>query len=371
VIVASASIPEGIAKFNNPYHFIIRHLIFVCLAVIAGFMALTVPIRMWHEYSALLLGIALLLLVAVLFIGYSVNGAQRWIRLGPINIQAAEPAKLFFFAFFASYLVRRNEQIQESWRGIIKPIVMLIVLAFLLAQQPDLGTIIVMFVTTFAVMFLGGANFKNFFAVVIGGLVLIVLMIISKEYRMRRIEAFLDPWADPFGTGYQLTQSLMAYGRGDWFGQGLGNSLQKLSFLPEAHTDFIVAIFAEELGYVGVLLLLGLMFTLVLKAMRLGNHCLQISLPYHGYLAYSIGIWFCFQTLVNIGGSAGMIPSKGLTLPLVSYGGSSLIIMAITVATLVRIDFEYRSTARAKQTKKKAAKPTKTVSEAPEEVDDA
>ena len=176
---------------------------------------------------------------------------------------------------------------------------------------------------------------------------------------MRRIEAFLDPWADPFGSGYQLTQSLMAYGRGDWFGQGLGNSLQKLSFLPEAHTDFIVAILAEELGYVGVMTLLLLIFILVFKAMRLGNKCLQTQLPYHGYLAYSIGIWFSFQTLVNVGASAGMLPTKGLTLPLVSYGGSSFIIMAISVALLVRIDFEYRSTYRAKQTSPKQRQPKK------------
>lgn len=361
VIVSSASVPEGIAKFDNPYHFIIRHLIFTCIALVAGMLTLTIPIAQWHKHSALLLFAALALLIAVLFIGHTVNGATRWIRIGPINIQAAEPAKLFFFAFFASYLMRRNEQVQESWRGILKPVAMLVIMAFLLALQPDLGTIIVLFVTTLAVMFLGGAKVVNFFVLVCSGLLLIVLMIISKEYRMRRIEAFLDPWADPFGSGYQLTQSLMAYGRGDWFGQGLGNSLQKLNFLPEAHTDFIVAILAEELGYVGVMTLLGLMFILVFKAMRLGNCCLQTKLPYHGYFAYSIGIWFSFQTLVNVGASAGMLPTKGLTLPLVSYGGSSLIIMAIAVAVLVRIDFEYRSTARAK--KKKVIKPAPNVAE--------
>mgnify|MGYP000049251765 CR=1 FL=1 len=370
VIVASASMPEGIAKYNNPYFFIIRHLVFATLAIIAGMITLTIPVAQWHKHSAILLFAALALLVAVLFIGHNVNGATRWIRIGPVNIQAAEPAKLFFFAFFASYLVRRNEQIQETWRGILKPVVMLSILAFLLGLQPDLGTIIVLFVTTFAVMFLGGAKVINFVFLVCSGLVFIVLMIISKEYRMRRIEAFLDPWADPFGSGYQLTQSLMAYGRGDWFGQGLGNSLQKLSFLPEAHTDFIVAILAEELGYVGVMSLLLLIFVLVFKAMRLGNKCLQTQLPYHGYLAYAIGIWFSFQTLVNVGASAGMLPTKGLTLPLVSYGGSSLIIMAIAVALLVRIDFEYRSTYRAKH-KQLKQKQTEQHNQNDDEVSDA
>jgi cell division protein FtsW len=159
---------------------------------------------------------------------------------------------------------------------------------------------------------------------------------------MRRITAFLDPWADPFGTGYQLTQSLMAYGRGDWFGQGLGNSIQKLQFLPEAHTDFIVAIIAEELGYIGIVILLGLILTMVIKALFLGNRALKVQMPFAAYLAYGIGIWFSFQTFVNIGGSAGLLPTKGLTLPLVSYGGSSMIIMAIAVALLIRIDFEVR-----------------------------
>jgi len=191
-------------------------------------------------------------------------------------------------------------------------------------------------------LFLAGAKLWQFFALVFAGLMAVVALIVFEEYRLKRVTSFLDPWADPFGAGYQLTQSLMAYGRGNWFGQGLGNSLQKLEFLPEAHTDFVMAILAEELGFIGVLSVLGLILWMVIRALRIGNKALEKGRAFDGYLAYSIGIWFSFQTAVNIGASAGILPTKGLTLPLVSYGGSSLIIMSIAVAILLRIDFELR-----------------------------
>jgi cell division protein FtsW len=257
-------------------------------------------------------------------------------------VQPAEPAKLFFFLYLAGYLVRRYEQVQENLKGFAKPLAVFFVFAALLLLQPDLGTVVVMFATTLALLFLAGARLWQFFAVIFVGLAAFVLLIVISDYRRKRITGFLDPWADPFGTGYQLTQSLMAYGRGSWFGEGLGNSVQKLAFLPEAHTDFIMAILAEEFGYVGVLVVLLLVFALILKGLKIGNVALANQRPFEAFTAYAIGIWICLQTAINIGASTGLLPTKGLTLPLVSYGGSSLIMMSIAVAILIRIDFELR-----------------------------
>ncbi|WP_082633312.1 cell division protein FtsW [Lacimicrobium alkaliphilum] len=342
MVVTSASMPTAARLFDNPFHFAIRHGIYLVLAVIAALVTLQIPMRWWQASNVYLLLLSLLLLVAVLVAGRTVNGATRWLAIGPLTIQAAEPAKLFFFCYLAGYLVRRYEEVTENLKGFIKPLAVLFFLALLLLMQPDLGTVVVMFATTVGLLFLAGARLWQFFGLLLSGLSAVVALIMFEEYRLRRITAFLDPWADPFGSGYQLTQSLMAYGRGDLFGQGLGNSLQKLEYLPEAHTDFIMAILAEELGFVGVCAVLALLMMLVLKALRLGNLALQQERPFEGYLAHSIGIWFAFQTTVNVGASAGLLPTKGLTLPLVSYGGNSLILMCVAVAILVRIDFELR-----------------------------
>lgn len=342
VIVTSASMPVAARLFDNPFHFAIRHGIYLGLATAAAIIVLQLPMQFWRVTNPYLLLLAIAMLVAVLVIGRSVNGSTRWIVVGPITIQAAEPAKLFLFCYLAGYLVRRYEEVTENLKGFIKPLIVFFVLALLLLLQPDLGTVVVMLVTTIALLFLAGAKLWQFFALVFVGMMAVVALIVFEEYRMRRITSFLDPWADPFGSGYQLTQSLMAYGRGDWFGQGLGNSLQKLEFLPEAHTDFIVAILAEELGFMGVVCVLALILLLVIKALKIGNAALARQRPFEGFLAYAIGIWFSFQTAINVGASAGILPTKGLTLPLVSYGGSSLIVMAVATAILLRIDFEMR-----------------------------
>lgn len=340
VVITSASMPIADRIHENPYYFASRHGVYILLALAIGLITLNLPMQFWRTSNPYLMLAALAMLVAVLFIGRTVNGSTRWIVIGPITIQAAEPAKLFFFLYLAGYLVRRYEQVNEGAKGFFKPLIVYGLFAGLLLMQPDLGTVIVMFTTTLALLFLAGAKLVQFFGLIFTGITSVVFLIVYSEYRRNRIIGFLDPWADPFGTGYQLTQSLMAYGRGSWFGQGLGNSLQKLEFLPEAHTDFIMAILAEELGYVGVLVVLLLMFYLIVKALRLGNTALSNERPFEGFTAYGIGIWFCLQTAVNIGASTGMLPTKGLTLPLVSYGGSSLIIMSIAVALLIRIDFE-------------------------------
>ncbi|WJG08729.1 cell division protein FtsW [Aliiglaciecola sp. LCG003] len=342
VIVTSASMPVAARLFDEPFHFAIRHCIYLGLSIVAAIVVLQIPMQWWRISNPWLLLFSVLLLVSVLFIGRTVNGSTRWLVVGPITIQVAEVAKLFFFCYLAGYMVRRYEEVTENLKGFLKPLVVFFVLAVLLLLQPDLGTVIVMFATTIGLLFLAGAKLWQFFGLVITGLCAITALILVEGYRMDRMKVFLDPWQDPFGKGYQLTQSLMAFGRGDWLGQGLGNSLQKLEYLPEAHTDFIVAILAEEFGFMGIALVLALLFTLVYKALKLGNLALSNDRPFDGYLAYAIGIWFSFQTAVNVGASAGILPTKGLTLPLVSYGGSSLIIMTVAVSILIRIDFEIR-----------------------------
>lgn len=342
IMVATSSMPVAERLFNNPFHFVIRHTIYIVLSLGLAGVALQIPMSWWQKNSSYLLILGIFLLVAVLLIGRTVNGSTRWIVLGPITVQAAEPAKLFFFCYLAAYLVRRRDQVMEDWKGFAKPLVVFAVLAGLLLRQPDLGTIIVMFVTTFGLLFLAGAKLWQFVSLASVGVLLLSLLAIFEPYRWRRITSFLDPWEDPFGSGYQLTQSLMAYGRGEVFGQGLGNSIQKLEYLPEAHTDFVMAVLAEEFGFIGIALILVLSMVLVFKALMLGKRALAKEKFFEAFFAYAIGIWVCFQAAVNVGASAGIVPTKGLTMPLISYGGSSMIIMTLAVVILIRIDHELR-----------------------------
>ncbi|WP_432460137.1 MULTISPECIES: cell division protein FtsW [unclassified Agarivorans] len=342
VMVASSSIPEGIAINDDPFRFAKRHGIYllICLATMA--VVVQIPIAWWQSHNATFLLLAGLALVLVLLVGRNINGSSRWIGFGPINIQPAEFSKLALFTYLAGYLVRRHEQVRENLKGFLKPLVVFFLMAVLLLAQPDLGSVIVMFVTTVGMLFLAGAKLIQFFGLMFTGVVSVVTLVIAEPYRMRRVSSFLDPWQDPFGSGYQLTQSLMAFGRGDWLGEGLGNSIQKLEYLPEAHTDFVVAVLAEELGFVGVCAVLLLLILLVSRAMKIGKQALLAEQAFAGYLACGIGIWFSFQTMVNVGAASGLVPTKGLTLPLVSYGGSSLLVMSIAVAVLLRIDHEFR-----------------------------
>ncbi|MCD1597410.1 putative lipid II flippase FtsW [Rheinheimera aquimaris] len=342
VMVTSASVPVATRLYDNELHFTIRHLVYLALGFSVALLVLNVPVQWWHNSNMLLLFAALALLVAVLLFGRNVNGSTRWLAIGPVGLQAAEPAKLFFFVYLASYLVRRHEEVRENLKGFIKPLVVLFAFAVLLLMQPDLGTVIVMFATSVALLFLAGAKLWQFFCLIFTGLMSIGVLIVYSEYRWKRVTAFLDPWADPFGSGYQLTQSLMAFGRGGWFGQGLGNSIQKLEYLPEAHTDFILAVIAEETGFIGVSILLALIFMLVYRALWIGQRALAKQMSFHGFLAYALAIWIGFQSAVNIGVATGALPTKGLTLPFVSSGGSSLIIMLAAAALLLRIDFEVR-----------------------------
>lgn len=346
VIVASASITEGVSLQNDAFFFVKRHLIFLVLCLLCAVGTLYVPVRYWQQWGGQLLIFSILMLLLVLVVGHSVNGAKRWLPLGPFNLQPAETAKLVLITYLSGYLVRRIDEVRGQFSGFVKPLALVFCMALLLLAQPDLGSVVVLFVTTLGLLFLAGARVVQFALMILMGVAALVMLILFEPYRMRRVTSFMDPWADPFGSGYQLTQSLMAFGRGGFLGQGLGNSVQKLEYLPEAHTDFVFAILGEELGYFGVLVVLALQLALVIKALQIGRKALSEEKQFEGYVSCGIGIWFGFQTVINVGAAAGMLPTKGLTLPLVSYGGSSLIAMSIAVALLLRIDFEMRRDSR-------------------------
>lgn len=343
IMVGSASLPEGLAIGNDPYMFVKKHLIFLCISIVAAALVLNIPVSFFERHSIRFLFVAIALLVLVLVVGRTVNGSQRWISLGPLNMQPAEFAKFALFTYFSGYLVRQKNILQESYKGFVNGLIVIALISALLLFQPDFGSVMVILTTSVALLFIGGAKLVHFIALCLVAILLGMLAVILSPYRMRRVTSFLDPWDDPFGSGYQLTQSLMAFGRGSVTGEGLGNSIQKLEYLPEAHTDFVFAILAEELGFIGVCVVLMLQIVLVLKALQIGRRSLEVDLSFAGFLAISIGVWFCFQTLVNVGAASGLLPTKGLTLPLVSYGGSSLLVMSCAVAVLLRIDYEYRA----------------------------
>lgn len=342
VMVTSASMPIGQRLANDPFMFAKRDAIYLVLAFILGLITLRVPMMVWQKYSNVLLFISIIMLLVVLVVGSSINGASRWISLGPLRIQPAEFSKLSLFCYLASYLVRKVDEVRSNFWGFCKPMGVMVILAVLLLAQPDLGTVVVLFITTLAMLFLAGAKMWQFLAIIGSGAFAVCLLIVAEPYRMRRVTSFWNPWADPFGSGYQLTQSLMAFGRGEFWGQGLGNSVQKLEYLPEAHTDFIFSILGEELGYFGVVLALLMVFFVAFRAMSIGRRALELDQRFSGFLACSIGVWISFQALVNVGAAAGMLPTKGLTLPLISYGGSSLLIMSTAITLLLRIDYETR-----------------------------
>jgi len=342
IMVTSASMPVGQRLTQDPFFFAKRDVIYLILSFGLALLVLNIPMVWWEKYNFLLLITSLILLLVVLVAGSSVNGASRWINTGIVRIQPAEIAKLALFCYVSSYLVRKTDEVRTRFLGFIKPMCILILMAILLLLQPDLGTVIVLVVTTLALLFLAGARLAPFIIGIVICAVGVIGLIYFEPYRLRRITSFLNPWADLFGSGYQLTQSLMAFGRGELWGQGLGNSIQKLEYLPEAHTDFIFSVLAEELGYIGVVLVLLMLFFVAFRSMMIGKRALDAKQHFSGYLACSIGIWFTFQALVNVGAAAGMLPTKGLTLPLISYGGSSLLIMFIAIAILLRIDFETR-----------------------------
>ncbi len=342
IMVTSASMPVGQRLTDDPFYFAKRDVVYLVVAFLLVLGVMRVSMATWEKYSFILLLGALGMLAVVLVAGSSVNGASRWIDIGIVKIQPAEISKFALFCYVSSYLVRKSDEVRTKFFGFVKPMCILIMMALLLLLQPDLGTVVVLVVTTLGLLFLAGARLAPFIIGIAACGVGVLALIVFEPYRLRRVTSFLNPWDDPFGSGYQLTQSLMAFGRGELLGQGLGNSVQKLEYLPEAHTDFIFSVLAEELGYVGVVLVLLMVFMLAFRAMMVGRRALLTKQLFGGYLACAIGIWFTFQALVNVGAAAGMLPTKGLTLPLISYGGSSLLVMSAAIAVLLRIDYETR-----------------------------
>ena len=352
IIVASASIPEGIALSSDPFRFLKRHLIYILISLVLLVLVLSLEVNFWYKYQWFILAICFFSLVAVLFVGTEVNGSHRWLRLGPINVQPSEFAKPAIIFFLASYLARRQKEVIDTIKGFFKPLALLTVFASLLILQPDLGSTVVIVVVMMGMLFIANAKLISFVGIGISLLGAIAILIVTSPYRMARVFGFLDPWEDPFGRSYQLTQSLMAFGRGGWLGEGLGNSVQKLEYLPEAHTDFIMAILAEELGFIGVSVVVILEFMLVYKAFSIGKKALGQSFVFAGYVAIGIAIWFAFQIAVNVGAASGIAPTKGLTLPLISYGGSSLFTIVLAVGLLLRIDFETKLNEQTRLNKK-------------------
>jgi len=347
VMVASASITFADREIGQPFYYAFRQAVYIGLGLLVGMMLFKLRMVDLERMGMVLLlsAFAMLLLVLVPGIGVEVNGAARWMNAGLFRLQVSEPAKLMFIIYLASYLARHGEEVRSRISGFMKPIGLLGIAAVLLLLEPDFGATVVLTATVMGMIFMAGVKLFQFSGVLgVAGLLLASLAV-SSPYRMNRLTTFMDPWADPFNSGFQLTQSLIAIGRGEWFGVGLGASIQKLFYLPEAHTDFVFAVLAEELGLLGVCFIILLYAVLVWRAFLIAAQAVKAESFFAAYLAYGIGIWFGLQSFINIGVNMGLLPTKGLTLPLMSYGGSSMIVMLAAVALLLRIDYETRCTA--------------------------
>ncbi|MHA7880945.1 MAG: putative lipid II flippase FtsW [Saccharospirillum sp.] len=341
VMIASASIDVSQQRFGVPYHYWVRHLVYLALGAALVAVVSVVPMRLWQSLSWLLLFAALALLVIVLIpgIGREVKGSWRWISLGPVGFQPSEVGKLALILYVAAYLVRRRDEVVSKLSGFLKPLLVMCIMLFLLLVQPDFGTVVVVMGTVLGMLFLGGVRATHFFLALIIAAVAVVFMAFNQTYRVQRLLSFMDPWApeNVYGSGYQLTQSLIAFGRGEWFGVGLGNSMQKLFYLPEAHNDFILAIIGEELGLVGVLTVVALFSLLISRMYFIGRLAEQKGYLFGAFVSYGIATLFAIQAFINVGVNTGLLPTKGLTLPFVSAGGTSLLISMALVAMVNRV----------------------------------
>ena len=344
VMVSSSSIAIAEELHVGPFYFLTKHLIFLALGTGLGWIAYRVDLDWLKQYSqVMILGSFLLLLLVFLpGIGVSVKGARRWINLGLSNFQAVEAVKLFLIVYLAGYFVRHQETLQHSLLGVIKPLVVAGALIGLLLAQPDFGGALLLMAIAGGMVWLAGGSARHLMAILLIAVPLMVLAALAEPYRMRRLFSFMDPWADPFDGGFQLTQALIAVGRGEWFGVGLGESVQKLFYLPEAHTDFILAVIAEELGFVGILVIIGLFAVFTGRAFQLGIEGLRQGRAFEAYLGYGIALWFAMQAAISIGVNIGALPTKGLTLPLISSGGSSVIMSCVAVGLLLKVSAALR-----------------------------
>ena len=342
VILASASITISDNATGNPFFYVERQLLAVAIGTAAGLFCLFVPMRVWQSLGPLmlLLGLALLFVVLVPGIGHEVNGSKRWIRFGIMNLQVSEPARLCLLVYLAGYVVRQQKALRERFVGFLRPMLVLSLGCVLLLAEPDFGAALVLLATALIVLFVAGARIRDFLLFFSAAVITMVVLAITSPYRMKRLTGFLDPWADPFDSGFQLTQSLIAIGRGEWFGVGLGESVQKLFYLPEAHTDFVFAVFAEEFGLLGSFVLIALFMALLWRVFKLAMRAANSERFFEAYLAIGLGTWLGLQAFINVGVNMGMLPTKGLTLPLISYGRSSLITAMIAIGLLLRIHHE-------------------------------
>lgn len=342
IMVASASIAFAALNYDDAWYFARRHGIYLMMGMMVALFVMCLPMSVWQRYSGYLLLFTLLLLVIVLIpgIGKRVNGSQRWLSLGFISIQVSEIAKVCAVIFFASFFARRYQELHFGWQGFLKPLLIVGLFVVLLLLEPDFGSSVVLCGTVFAMMFIAGVRLWHFLLLIAIGVMSLAAVAVFSPYRMQRLITFLDPWADQFNSGYQLTQSLIGFGRGEWVGLGLGNSLQKLFFLPEAHTDFIFAIIAEEFGLVGAVVTLALFAALIWRIFLLSRQNLAMGRVFPALATFGIAILFSIQVFINAGVASGLLPTKGLTLPFISYGGSSLLINCLLMGFVVRARWE-------------------------------
>ncbi len=337
VTSASVSIVAG-----EPFYYLVRHLGAVAVGLVGLAFVVLLPTDLWYRLGWVLLALSLALLVLVLIpaVGHSVNGSRRWLELGPIKVQASEPARLGLLLYLASYAVRRQVELGASLNGLVRPLFVVAAASVLLLAEPDFGATVVLGATSLTVLFVGGARLRDLLlAVLVGGAVLTALAF-SADYRVVRLMSFRDPWADPYDTGFQLTQALMAIGRGEWGGVGLGESVQKLFYLPEAHTDFVFAVLVEELGFAGATLVVALFGVVIYRAIMLGREAMASGMHFQGLVATGLGVMLGFEAFVNMGVNAGLLPTKGLPLPLISYGRASTVITLVALGFLLRIHHE-------------------------------
>ena len=342
VMVASSSIAIAEGLDVGPFYFLTRHLVFLAIGGGMAWALMRMELKLVESYSHLLLLLcfAMLLVVFLPGIGRTVNGAQRWINMGIAGFQAVEAVKLMFIIWLASYLVRYRDEIAQQWMALIKPLGMAGAIVVLLLLQPDFGSAALLLAITGGMVWLGGARIRNLVIPALVALPLLAIVAIAEPYRVRRLTSFRDPWADPFNDGFQLTQALIAIGRGEWFGVGLGGSVQKLFYLPEAHTDFIFSVTAEELGFAGSFAIIALFAVFTWRAFNIGLRAIEMRRHFAGFCAFGVGFWISLQAFVSIGVNLGLLPTKGLTLPLISSGGSSVMMSCVAIGLLLRVSYE-------------------------------
>lgn len=342
LMVSSASLHVGAASMGDVFHYPVRQLMHIVLGLVAAIGIYCVPMYFWEAYGGwfFALGGVLLILVLVPGVGVKVNGSTRWIALPGFRFQVSEAVKLSVVIYMAGFVTRHREQVTEKAAGLVRPLVWIVIACGLLLLEPDMGTAVVILVIAMGMMFLGGARLKQFVFLLIAATFAGALAIFLSEYRQKRMNSFLHPWEDPLGDGFQLVQALISFGRGEWAGVGLGSGVQKLFYLPEAHTDFLFSVLAEELGFIGVLAVILLFTVIVWRAFVIGIMAETVGEKFSAFIAYGLGIWFALQSFVNIGVNMGMLPTKGLTLPFMSYGGGSMIVMCVAMSLLYRVNLE-------------------------------